>query len=91
MMGGFGMGGFGGMALGGILWIVLLGVIVWAVVKAGARASTSSSPDSARSILDSRLARGELSMDEYRKLRETVQWSEPVVRAGRQHSSTREG
>jgi uncharacterized membrane protein len=73
MMGGFGMGGFGGMGAGGILWIVLLGVIVWAVVKAATRTSTPSSTESARAILDGRLARGELSIDEYRRLRETVQ------------------
>ena len=65
------MGGFGGMGFGGILWIVLIGVVIWAVVKAGTRTSTAST-DSARAVLDTRLARGELSVEEYRKLREVL-------------------
>jgi len=65
------MGGFGGMGFGGILWIVLIGVVIWAIVKAGARTSTPST-DSARALLDTRLARGELSIEEYRKLREVL-------------------
>jgi uncharacterized membrane protein len=65
------MGGFGGMGFGGILWIVLIGVVIWAVVKAGTRTSTAST-DSARAVLDTRLARGELSIEEYRKLREVL-------------------
>jgi len=65
------MGGFGGMGFGGILWIVLIGVVIWAVVKSGTRTSTAST-DSARAVLDARLARGELSIEEYRKLREVL-------------------
>jgi len=65
MMGGFGMG------FGGIFWIILLGVVVWAVVSAGNRSGARPARTS-REILDERLARGELSIDEYRKLRETV-------------------
>jgi uncharacterized membrane protein len=65
------MGGFGGMGFGGILWIVLIGVVVWAVVKSSTRTSTAST-DSARAVLDTRLARGELSIEEYRKLREVL-------------------
>ncbi len=65
------MGGFGGMGFGGILWIVLIGIVIWAVIKAGTRTSTAST-DSARAILDARLARGELAIEEYRKLRETL-------------------
>jgi uncharacterized membrane protein len=65
------MGGFGGMGFGGILWIVLIGVVIWAVVKSSTRTSTAST-DSARAVLDTRLARGELSIEEYRKLREVL-------------------
>ncbi len=64
MMGGFGFGGFGM-----ILWVVLLGGIVWAVLAAGRRTSNSTSPERARAVLDGRLARGELSVEEYQKLR----------------------
>ncbi len=59
MMGGFGM----------ILWVVLLGGIVWAVLAAGKRTSNSTSPEQARAVLDGRLARGEVSVEEYQKLR----------------------
>lgn len=65
------MGGFGGMGFGGILWIVLIGVVIWAVVKSGVGTSKPST-DSARAVLDARLARGELSIEEYRKLREVL-------------------
>lgn len=65
MMGGFGMG------FVGILWIVVLGLVIWTVINAGNRSGARSSRTS-REILDERLARGELSIDEYRKLRETL-------------------
>jgi putative membrane protein len=66
------MGGFGGMGFGGILWIVLIGVVIWAVVKSGTTRTSTASTDSARAVLDTRLARGELSIEEYRKLREVL-------------------
>ena len=66
MMGGFGMGG------GGILWIILLGVAIWAIVSATNRTGARAATGSARDVLDARLARGELSVEEYRKLRETL-------------------
>jgi uncharacterized membrane protein len=56
----------------GILWILVLGVAIWAVVNAGNRSGARSSTGSARETLDARLARGELSIDEYKKLRETL-------------------
>lgn len=66
MMGGFGMGG------AGILWVILLGVAIWAIVSATNKTPTRSATGSARDVLDTRLARGELSVEEYRKLRETL-------------------
>lgn len=57
--------------------ILILVVIAWAVVQAmnrhslGAGMSPASSP-SAKETLDARLARGEVSVDEYRKLLETI-------------------
>jgi len=66
MMGGFGMGG------AGILWVILLGVAIWAVVSATNKTGPRSATGSARDVLDARLARGELSVEEYRKLRETL-------------------
>jgi len=66
MMGGFGMGA------GGLVWIILLGVAIWAIVGVVNRAGARSAGGSARDTLDARLARGELSIEEYKKLRETL-------------------
>lgn len=65
---GFGMGG-----AGMILWVILVGVVIWAVVRAtGNRPETPRAGESARAILDARLARGEISVEEYKKLREAL-------------------
>ncbi len=63
MMGGFGMAG------GGILWLLIVGLVIWAIVRAGNRETSSPAQPSAREVLDARLARGEITIDEYRKLR----------------------
>ncbi|HET7009595.1 MAG TPA: hypothetical protein VFI11_02370 [Anaerolineales bacterium] len=58
--------------------ILILGLIVWAAVTAVNRQSRdgamrpASSP-SAKETLDGRLARGEINLDEYRRLRETLE------------------
>jgi uncharacterized membrane protein len=69
------MGGVG-MMMG--FEILILGVIVWAVVQAMSRGSLGvgtrlASSQSAKETLDARLARGEVSVEEYRKLRETLE------------------
>jgi len=66
MMGAFGMGG------GGTLWIILLSVAIWAIVSATNRTGARLAAGSARDVLDARLARGELSVEEYKTLRETL-------------------
>lgn len=68
------MGGFGAMGGGAIVFLVLLGLLVWAVVSGIRRVGPASSPASdARALLNERLARGEISVEEYRKLREVLQ------------------
>jgi len=47
-------------------------VVIWAIVSAGNRTGARPPAGSARETLDARLARGELSIEEYRKLRETL-------------------
>ena len=60
------MGGFGGMGLMSLAWIVVLGLIVWAVAAAVRHpAESSRSDDSALSVLKSRYARGEINREEY--------------------------
>ena len=70
MMGPGMMGGFGWMAIMPVLWIVVLGLIIWAVVAAvrgssESRSSDSSKADSALEVLKRRYARGEINKEEY--------------------------
>ncbi len=66
MMGPGMMGGFGGMGLMSLVWIAVLGLIIWAVVAAVRHpAESSSSPDSAMNVLQRRYARGEINKEEY--------------------------
>lgn len=55
-----------------LLVIVLVGAAVWAIVSATRKTGTRTAGGSAQEILDARLARGELSVEEYKKLRETL-------------------
>lgn len=59
------------MGGGMLLWILVLAGIVWVLVTAGQRAGGRTT--SARAILDERFARGELSAEEYRKLRSELE------------------
>ncbi len=70
MMGPGMMGGFGWMAIMPVLWIVFLGLIIWAVVAAvrgssESRSSDSSKTDSALEVLKKRYAWGEINREEY--------------------------
>ena len=66
MMGPVMIGGFGGMGLMSLVWIVVLGLIIWAIVAAVSHPAESNSlPDSAIDVLQRRYARGEINKDEY--------------------------
>ncbi len=70
MMGPGMMGGFGGMWLMPIFWILIIGLIIWAIVvlvggSTGSRGPDSSKADSALEVLKSRYARGEIGKEEY--------------------------
>ena len=69
MMGPGMMGGFGTMFLMPILWIAVIGLIIWAVVAAVRRPGEPDGParsaDSALEILKRRYARGEINKQEY--------------------------
>ncbi len=70
MMGPGMMGGFGWMWLMPVLWIVLLGLIIWAIVALVRRASESRGLDSSKTssaleVLKERYARGEIKKEEY--------------------------
>ncbi|HEY5514713.1 MAG TPA: hypothetical protein VIK12_00730 [Pengzhenrongella sp.] len=86
MMGwyGGGMTGFAWMGMG-LFWLVLLGLIVWLVLRllpgkapaappAGpTSASTASAAEPALAILDQRLAAGEVDVETYRTIRATLE------------------
>jgi putative membrane protein len=57
-----------------LTWVVVIGVVVWAVARITARdgARGRADPDGARRILDERFARGEIDEDEYRARRATL-------------------
>jgi putative membrane protein len=72
MMGPWMMGGYGAMFLMPILWIVAIGLIVWAVVagvrgsnKSGSSDSDPGRADTALEVLKRRYARGEIDKDEF--------------------------
>lgn len=51
-------------------WLVIVFVAIWAVVRLFPAGTTRHA--SAHSILDERLARGEIDVEEYRRLREEL-------------------
>lgn len=77
------------MGFGGILWLVVLGLLVWALVRwLGGRSGTSSYPPvqpmqpaqpmqgpSAMEILRQRYARGEIDATTYEQMRERLEAS----------------
>lgn len=77
MMGPGMMGGFGTMGLMAIIWIGILGLIIWAVVAAVRRSGESSNPnqpaDSALEILKRRYARGEINKEEYEEKKKDLE------------------
>ena len=69
MMGPGMMGGYGTMFLMPILWIAIIGLIVWAVATAARHGESSGSDStatpSALEVLKKRYARGEINKEEY--------------------------
>jgi putative membrane protein len=67
--------GWAAMTISWLIAAALLGLLIWVVISALDRrgASSPTPPYSARSLLDERLARGEIDLDEYRALREAIE------------------
>jgi Predicted membrane protein (DUF2078). len=73
MMGWYG-GGMGvlGMLAMGVFWLILLGLIIWLVVRllpGSGSGTTRSTGESALEILDRRLARGEIDLETWQAQR----------------------
>ena len=89
MMWGYGFGwGWLMMALGTVLWIALLVVLVWALIRWLSSSSKTSTPTptmmhmppsgpSAEEILRQRYARGEIDTATFEQMRERLQASNP--------------
>jgi putative membrane protein len=69
-------GGWGWMILMSLLWIALIGVIVWAAVTVAGRSTDQPAQqprrDSPREILDRRFASGEIDADAYTRARDQL-------------------
>jgi putative membrane protein len=61
--------GWGWMMLMPLLWIVLIGVIVWAAVMVARRPADRPAEQPRREILDRRFASGEIDADAYTQAR----------------------
>ncbi len=66
------------MIVWSLVWIGFLGVIAWIAVQRGRGASHRQSVEqapakTARDLLDERLARGEIDLDEYQRRRQALE------------------
>ena len=74
-----GMGWGGGMWIGSIFWLLLLGVIIWAVISfvnnSRNRDQNSNFPgqESALDILKKRYAKGEITREEFEQMKRDLQ------------------
>lgn len=74
MMGyGWGMG-FAGWIFMGLFWLVVIGLIVWAIVALlpGARSGGPGRAERPEEVLDRRFALGEIDAEQYRKAQEEL-------------------
>jgi len=77
MMGPWMMGGFGFGWLMPIFWIVVVGLLIWAVIAltrgaGGSRSQDSAKQKSALEILKDRYARGEIGKEEFEEKRKDL-------------------
>ena len=82
MMGyGFGMGPLGWIFMG-LFWVVVIGLIVWAVVVLlpRTRPGIEARPERPEEILDRRFARGEIDAEQYRQARNELAASRSAER-----------
>lgn len=70
---GYGFGAFGGMGLGmlwgGLLWLVVIGLLVWAIIAFTGSGRHRSADEEPVEILKRRFARGEITEAEFESAR----------------------
>lgn len=70
---------FGGMWFGWLFWIIILVLIVWVIMKtvnknnSGSTFNSLRHQESALDILKKRLASGEISEEEYNRLKKSIE------------------
>jgi len=76
--------GYGAWTLMGLFWLVLLGVIIWAVVRLlpDRRGGGRRDVETPEEILDRRFARGEVDVETYRTQRQALAEVRGEVRGG---------
>ncbi len=69
------MDGFGGMWFGWIFWIVILVVVIWVVMQFTNRNKNSKqiSKQSPLDILKNRYAKGEISKEEFERMKKDLE------------------
>jgi putative membrane protein len=68
--------GWGGFGFGWIIWIVIIFVIIWAVIKianTSQNRKTDSSGETPLDILKKRYARGEITKEQYEQMKKDLQ------------------
>lgn len=60
-----------------VFWVAIIGLAIWAIMRlvpgrGGDGGSAGSRGDTPEEILDRRLARGEIDVEEYRRVKETL-------------------
>ncbi len=71
--GGYGMGGWMPFHFGGILQLIVIGLIIYFVVRMVRRPATEGVPLSAVDILKKRYAAGEIDEETYRRMKDELQ------------------
>jgi len=68
------MGGFFGMGFGWIIWLVIIVVIVWVVFqfKGDNSGYNNKTSESSMDILKKRYAKGEISKEEFEKMKKEI-------------------
>jgi putative membrane protein len=71
------------MVIWSLIWIAFLGLIAWFAAQWTRNSSHGSPPsrssrETARALLDERLARGEIDVDEYERRRDALDRPTPV-------------
>lgn len=65
-------GGWLMMGIGMLMWVALVAVAVWLVIRAGGQRPGASGSESAEDLLSRRYASGEIDAEEYQSRLETL-------------------